>query len=808
MADIYEYVIRARDASSEVLQKIAGKSDVAVQHLSALDRKNKDLEKSTRDFGGSISTLTRKIDVLQAERDLIHPSNKKALAYYNREIDALGRRIERLRNVGKGGFFEGLTQSLGAVTGGLGTNPFVAAGAGAFAALKGAMTIDKGMAKINLTAQLDDKGLDDLQDKLRKITRANHADMAQVPVGFESILSQVGDVEQSLPILDAAIKGAKAADVELNTVSSALAQTMSILGDRAEAIDVLDTFFASKRVGAGEFDDFARYMPNLIAGADNLGVAYKEVAGVFAYMTGKGQSAERAAVLMENMFSVLGRGEVRKKMEQVGVAVFDAEGKMRSLLDIFTDLGGVTATMTDEQRSSLLEGLGIVDKEAKNAVSVMLSDNEKLARSISEVSNSAGETERNISASQNTLLKLTEVWNTLKNVLYTVGEIALPVVSAALSVVRVVADGVLAVVSAVASVFGWWYDAIREGNPFVIVATTAIGALAVALNAAAIAAKASALWQGILTTATKVATGVTWLFNAALWANPITWIVAGVAALVAGLIALYKHFDTVRGVMLGVWEVVKELGRAIWDSLVETVRNLVGGLGSLGSALYKLFTGDFRGAWEDAKEGAKKLFMANPITTQLNIATRVSEIDFSGAYARGKAKVPVQDEKKETADKKLPSPAVPVSGGVSVPSGQLPAGAAIQAAASGATGSAGTSSGGVVDLNPIAPARMGSTAYNAIAASLRPIRVAAAGMAASMMVGSSALDASRANPDDYSPHSELSARSAAPSVVSMDKLCDTVEIHIARADGAGADEIRRVVIEALASVVDDENGAV
>ena len=107
MADIYEYVIRARDASSEVLQKIAGKSDVAVQHLSALDRKNKDLEKSTRDFGGSISTLTRKIDVLQAERDLIDPSNKKALAYYNREIDALGRRIERLRNVGKGGFFQG-----------------------------------------------------------------------------------------------------------------------------------------------------------------------------------------------------------------------------------------------------------------------------------------------------------------------------------------------------------------------------------------------------------------------------------------------------------------------------------------------------------------------------------------------------------------------------------------------------------------------------------------------------------------------------------------------------------------------------
>ena len=67
---------------------------------------------------------------------------------------------------------------------------------------------------------------------------------------------------------------------------------------------------AAKGVGAGEFADFARYMPNLIAGASNLGIAYKEVAGTFAYMTGKGQSAERAAVLMENAFSVLGRVDV------------------------------------------------------------------------------------------------------------------------------------------------------------------------------------------------------------------------------------------------------------------------------------------------------------------------------------------------------------------------------------------------------------------------------------------------------------------------------------------------------------------
>ena len=36
-----------------------------------------------------------------------------------------------------------------------------------------------------------------------------------------------------------------------------------------------------------------------------------------------------------------------------------------------------------------------------------------------------------------------------------------------------------------------------------------------------------------------------WAFTAALLANPITWIVIGIVALIAALIALYKNWDTV-----------------------------------------------------------------------------------------------------------------------------------------------------------------------------------------------------------------------------------------------------------------------
>lgn len=47
--------------------------------------------------------------------------------------------------------------------------------------------------------------------------------------------------------------------------------------------------------------------------------------------------------------------------------------------------------------------------------------------------------------------------------------------------------------------------------------------------------KMLALWTGIVGTATKVWTGVQWLLNTAFWANPITWIVAGVIALIGAI---------------------------------------------------------------------------------------------------------------------------------------------------------------------------------------------------------------------------------------------------------------------------------
>lgn len=47
--------------------------------------------------------------------------------------------------------------------------------------------------------------------------------------------------------------------------------------------------------------------------------------------------------------------------------------------------------------------------------------------------------------------------------------------------------------------------------------------------------KLLSVWTGIVNTATSVWAGVNWVLNLSLWANPITWIVAGIIALVAAI---------------------------------------------------------------------------------------------------------------------------------------------------------------------------------------------------------------------------------------------------------------------------------
>jgi len=99
-------------------------------------------------------------------------------------------------------------------------------------------------------------------------------------------------------------------------------------------------------------------------------------------------------------------------------------------------------------------------------------------------------------------------------------------------------------------------DWMAENTDLILILTGVVAGLSGAIIVANVAMKAWAAAQAI-------ATAAQWLFNAALTANPIGLVVVAIAALVAGLVILYKKVDWVRDLFNKFLGPVKAVGDAI-----------------------------------------------------------------------------------------------------------------------------------------------------------------------------------------------------------------------------------------------------
>lgn len=81
----------------------------------------------------------------------------------------------------------------------------------------------------------------------------------------------------------------------------------------------------------------------------------------------------------------------------------------------------------------------------------------------------------------------------------------------------------------------------------------------------------AAVVGGILVASFIAWTASIWAANAALLANPITWIVLAIAGLIAALVALVMNWDSVVAWLQGVWAATVEWLSSTWDSIVQAV---------------------------------------------------------------------------------------------------------------------------------------------------------------------------------------------------------------------------------------------
>ena len=199
----------------------------------------------------------------------------------------------------------------------------------------------------------------------------------------------------------------------------------------------------------------------------------------------------------------------------------------------------------------------------------------------------------------------------------------------------------------------WASQHLSTIGPVIKVVAVALGAYVVAANLATVATGAlSAVFKVILT-----------LLNL----NPFGLIVAGVAALTAAVIVCWNKFAGFRAVILTVWDTVKGFGEILKQYVLDRITGIVSGIGNLGLAISKLFKGDFAGAWETAKAGARQFTGVEAVGNAV-----ASARDLAGGVRDNYASRLDAERQKQAAKNAIGTPEAaagtsPVSGSMGLP---------------------------------------------------------------------------------------------------------------------------------------------
>lgn len=183
----------------------------------------------------------------------------------------------------------------------------------------------------------------------------------------------------------------------------------------------------------------------------------------------------------------------------------------------------------------------------------------------------------------------------------------LPVLSAAFSVLWMFIEPVVKLVQSFASGLLDLIIGITQSIPDMIVFGGILLGLGVNFLLANIEAYAFSAALGILEGVIWLVEGATAAWNFIMAMNPISIVIIGIAALIGTLWLLWEKVDWIRGVIMGLWEVMKGLGAMIKNYVINSFKELLSGITGIGQALLAFFSGDFKKAWEIGKKAVGNL---------------------------------------------------------------------------------------------------------------------------------------------------------------------------------------------------------
>ncbi len=343
-----------------------------------------------------------------------------------------------------------------------------------------------------------------------------------------------------------------------------------------------DIFAAAQSKSNTNVDQLSEALKQAGPAAASMGQSLEDTSAVLGILANNGIKGSVAGTALNAMFRDLQKSakDGAVSIGDTSVAVYDAEGNMRSIVDIIRDVESATAGMSDEQRAAALSG--VFQQESLRGVNTLLNaGSEDLIDLQNELYNSSG-------AAQNMAEIMDDnMQGSLLALKSAVQEIAIQFFELGNGPLRSLIDWLTQTVRK----FGEMDDSVKQTIIIIGGIIAAIGPLLIVIGTVI---SAIGKVTGAVSTMSKFLFGTTksvgFLAKAFTFlTGPIGIAILAITAIIGVIIYLWNTNEEFRAAVIDIWNGIKEGIQAAWEALsaylepavqaiVDFVMELFGGL--------------------------------------------------------------------------------------------------------------------------------------------------------------------------------------------------------------------------------------
>ncbi len=197
------------------------------------------------------------------------------------------------------------------------------------------------------------------------------------------------DAATSADVLPSILNLAAAGGLELANASDLATDAMAAMGIEANAANL--TRFGDEMAKASSIAQLGEAILTVGGTAKNLAGGTVELNAALGVLANRGIKGEEGGTALRNMILSLSAptDKAAKLMDNLGLAVYDAEGNLRPLNETFSDLNAIMADMSGEERTGIISEI-FNARDLKSAEALLAGCGEEFNTLAKEIADSGG----------------------------------------------------------------------------------------------------------------------------------------------------------------------------------------------------------------------------------------------------------------------------------------------------------------------------------------------------------------------------------------------------------------------------------